>query len=67
MYKYSNTKEKHKESKDWFVVWLVVAFLFIVGLALSGCGTVQGVGKVFQGVGGDIRWLSEAVEEKMQK
>ena len=49
-----------KESTKWFVAWLVIAFLMIVCILQSGCGTVNGIGADAENAG---RWLREVTQK----
>lgn len=52
-------EEKHKETKYWFVGWLIIIFLVICCIIQSGCQTIKGVAK-------DIAWTADKIDKSIE-
>ena len=62
---YSNSEQRHKASRDWTMVWIVVVFLLAVAIIQSGCQTVRaastGLNNTVQALTNDSEAVMEAI------
>ncbi len=62
---YSNSKQKHKDSRDKFLLWLVLSFLMGLAIIQSGCQTVRaastGANNTVQALANDTEAIMKAI------